>query len=270
MKYRYLVASLLAFFVFGSVFVVLKDYLPRSPGNVTTSDNHDDSPASTQKAGTRPANESKETEVKAYSGPQLLPVDESGRNPDFKQFRDRLMVAIGNRNLDFLRQHVDKNIRYSFGMNDGISGFFEEWGLDVNPLRSGLWDELGEVLALGGTFSAYGDKDKSSFRAPYIFTRFPDQYDAFEYVAVLDKNVDVYTEPDADSRVLTRLNYNIVKLVRQPQEMAQNEADSWVKIQVGPDSGYVKRKFIRSPVDYRAEFSKKNGEWMMTLFVAGD
>lgn len=80
----------------------------------------------------------------------------------------------------------------------------------------------------------------------------------------------MYAEPNYGSKVLTRLNYNIVKLVRESQGPANLAADSWVKIQAGPRVGYLKRNFLRSPVDYRVNFAKKNGEWKLTFFVAGD
>ncbi len=43
-----------------------------------------------------------------------------------------------------------------------------------------------------------------------------------------------------------------------------------VGILLGGKKGYVSVKFVRSPIDYRACFEKKNGKWKMNTFVAGD
>ena len=45
----------------------------------------------------------------------------------------------------------------------------------------------------------------------------------------------------------------------------------WYKIEtLGGKKGFVSAEFVRSPIDYRACFEKKNGKWKMTAFVAGD
>jgi hypothetical protein len=272
MKYRYLVVALLIFLVSGSVFVVVRDYLPHTPGKGSiTLDGHSGSPPPAQKAGARADNGGQEAQVKAYDGPRLAPVDEAAQNPDFKQFRDKLIIAVDKKDVGFLKQHVHPNIKYSFGATDGMAGFVEFWKLDADPDKSEIWTELGDVLALGGTFH---DQEKSSFIAPYIFSRFPDEYDAFLHVAAVADDVDVYTEPDESSEVITRLNYNIIKVypgeTQRLTGQAADEGTKWLKIELPSGDGYVNAKYVRSPIDYRAMFVNKDGSWKMTFFVAGD
>jgi hypothetical protein len=35
-------------------------------------------------------------------------------------------------------------------------------------------------------------------------------------------------------------------------------------------SGYIHSRFVRSPVDYRAYFARKDGRWRMVMLLAGD
>jgi hypothetical protein len=272
MKYRYLITALLIFFISGSVFMVLRDYLPRTPGNnVTTLDDRKDSPRPAQKAGARADNSARKDQIEAYDGPRLAPVDEADQNPDFRQFRDRLITAVNKQDVGFLKQHVHANIKYSFGATDGMTGFLEFWQLDADPEKSEIWTELGKVLALGGAFY---NQEKSSFIAPYVFSRFPDEYDAFLHVAAVTDNVDVYAEPDESSSVITRLNHNIVKVYPgETQEFAgqtSHEETKWTKIELPSGYGFVNAEYVRSPIDYRAMFTNKDGVWKMTFFVAGD
>ena len=34
--------------------------------------------------------------------------------------------------------------------------------------------------------------------------------------------------------------------------------------------GYVHSRYVRSPIDYRAYFRKKDGRWWMVMLLAGD
>ena len=38
----------------------------------------------------------------------------------------------------------------------------------------------------------------------------------------------------------------------------------------GKKIGYVASRFVRSPIGYRAYFSRKDGRWQMLMFIAGD
>mgnify|MGYP001569809104 FL=1 len=45
----------------------------------------------------------------------------------------------------------------------------------------------------------------------------------------------------------------------------------WVKIKTQAGlTGYVSRRFIYSPIDYRARVVKQDGKWRLKFFVAGD
>jgi hypothetical protein len=127
------------------------------------------------------------------------------------------------------------------------------------------------VLTNGGKFIKEG-KNKL-FCAPYIFTDFPEDLDAFEYQVIFGENVNLRFRPDAAAEVTAQLSYNVVKVDYENSigDGGEPATYSWLKIEtLGGKKGFVSAKYVRSPIDYRACFEKKNGKWKMTTFVAGD
>ena len=201
---------------------------------------------------------------------KLYPIDEASQNADFESFRNELLEAVKQKDLEFLKEHIDENIKYSFGANDKITGFLKEWNLNTNPNESRLWDELNKVLLLGGTFN---DNEKTLFTAPYVFTKFPEDIDAFQYLAIIDENVKIYTDSDINSKIEGELNYSIVKLLERDDKPIEinGETTSWIKVEtLSGNSGFILDKYARSPIDYRASFKNINGTWKLMFFVAGD
>lgn len=204
--------------------------------------------------------------VASFKPAKCLPVDEASKDPSFVAFRNQLMRAIRRRDLAFVRSIVSPGIRFSFGGDEGIKRFEELWNIE-SP-KSKFWKELHEVLRLGGTFGYAQAPSKDTFWAPYVFSRLEgDSLEVFVQRAVIGQNVRVRTAPSKNASILTTLSYDVVHAIGDEAE----EGSSWSKIQL-PDgrSGYVLNTLLRSSVDYRAAFTKMDGKWMMTLFVAGD
>jgi hypothetical protein len=196
---------------------------------------------------------------------QLLPVDEGPRDASFARFRQKLLAAARQRDRQAIWSIVDPRIEWSFGADNGKPGFMQHW---TEARRGALEAELIRVLSLGGTFS-----NKGEFWAPYVFSRWPDRYDAFEYQVITGKNVNVRQRPSGDSPVVATLSYDIVKPAPDPPTAAPSPVGphGWVQI-ITPSGtrGFVADQYIRSPIDYRAGFKKSRGRWRMTFFVAGD
>ena len=142
------------------------------------------------------------------------------------------------------------------------------WKPDSNNTE--LWEKLSTVLSLGGTFST--SEGKKLFWAPYTFSTFPEDLDAFEYAAIVGENVRVRSKPNATASIVTNLSYDMVKATF-PGGDSDREGDirGWVRVVV-PDgrNGYVASRYIRSPIDYRLGFEKIRGKWLITAFIAGD
>jgi hypothetical protein len=197
-------------------------------------------------------------------GRKLLPVDEAYKDKSFLVFRDRLLEAAKNHDSKFVMSAVHPRIRTGFGDNGGINEFRRKWMPERSDSK--LWDTLVEVLSLGGAFRKAGKG--SDFWAPYVYSNFPEDVDSFDYLAVIGENVNVRQKPDPSSPVVSTLSYDLVKA---PQGVAEKKAGDWVRIvtPAGRD-GFVSRGFLRSPVDYRASFTRVKGRWMMSALVAGD
>lgn len=200
---------------------------------------------------------------------QVFPVDEGKKDASFDDFREKLIEAVKNRDKKFLLSSLDTNIKASFGGDDGIEDFKKFWKID--NANSKLWDELFIVLTSGGKFINEGRN--KLFCAPYSFTNFPADLDAFEYQIIFGENVNLRARPDSTAEIAAQLSYNVVKVDYENSigDRREQPTYSWLKIEtLGGKRGFVSAKYVRSPIDYRACFEKKRGKWKMTTFVAGD
>lgn len=201
---------------------------------------------------------------------QVLPVDEANQDASFVAFREKFIAAVKRRDVKFLFATLDRDIKGSFGGDDGIADFKRIWKLD-QPSKSGLWKELSAVLTNGGTFSK--ESKTREFCAPYSFTVFPADLDAFEHQMIFGDNVNLRAAPDSKSSVVAQLSYNVVRVDYENSVKKPNSENdfAWLKVEtLGGKKGFVSPDFVRSPIGYRGCFEKKNGKWKMTFFLAGD
>jgi len=194
--------------------------------------------------------------VKGDTNPQLLPVDDARSKPDFFQYRAGLQMTVERRDVDAVIEASDPEIR--LGFSDTSEG--------TNALRKllseqpELWEELRLVLAHGGSFPM-----PTAFAAPYVYSNWPDRFEAFECVAVIGKDVNVRMAPRRDGQVIASVSYPIVRLI------AKSDDNMWAHVQLGDGrTGYIWDDFVRSPVNYRAFFDLIDGRWRMTAFLGGD
>jgi len=202
---------------------------------------------------------------------QVMPVDEAKNDASFLAFREKLIAAVKKRDVKFLIAALDRDVKGSFGGDEGIKDFKTLWKLDRPD--SLLWKELSVVLNNGGTFLKEESIKNKQFCAPYSFTLFPPDLDAFEHQMIFGNNVNLRAKPDVKSSVVAQLSYNVIKVdyensIKKPRR--ENEY-AWLKIAtLGGKKGFVSADFVRSPIDYRGCFEKINGKWKMTAFLAGD
>jgi hypothetical protein len=191
---------------------------------------------------------------------RLLPVDEAVSRPDFFTFRAQLQASLARHDLAALMAVVHPNIKNGFGGDDGKVNFESKWR--PGDADSDVWEELAVVLALGGTFES-----ADTFVAPYVFSRWPQRTDSFEYVAVVGDRVRIRTAPRADAESAGVSSFGILPLARQPGDTS----DAWTALRLSPTKvGYIASRFVRSPIGYRAYFSKQEGHWQLLMFLAGD
>jgi len=199
---------------------------------------------------------------------KLYPVDEGPRDVSFKVFRNRLIEAVKEHNTPFILTTLHPKIHLSFGGHFGVKDFLEMWK-PYSP-DSALWNELSTILSLGGTFRTSGGK--RVFWAPYTFSAFPDDVDAYEHASIVGANVRVRSQPSTTARIVTILSYDIVKATFPSSDnKRKDDTPGWVKV-VLPDgtNGYVANRYVRSPIDHRLGFEKIRGKWLITVFIGGD
>jgi len=201
----------------------------------------------------------------------VKPVDEANLDPSFKSFRAKLIAAAERRDAKYVLSVLDPKIQLSFGGHAGIKDFKEMW--KINSKASEFWAEFLPAIKNGGSFFRDNGKRTNTFYAPYTFQSFPDDLDGFEHFAIFGSDVNLRKSPAADSEIVGRLSYNVVKVEEDPAREAGEgrKKPEWRKVKtLGGLSGFVKAEFVRSPIDYRAGFEKKRGVWKMTAFIAGD
>jgi hypothetical protein len=207
----------------------------------------------------------------AQSERKVLPVDEGKSDASFSAFREQTLQAARRRDAKYILSIVDAKIHNTFGDSNGIQEFKKMWKLD-RP-NSEFWDEFLAVLSNGGNFVKEADMKYKMFQAPYTFTVFPDDLDAFEYHAIFGSNVNLRSRPEASAPIVASLSYNVVKVdfPNSVENKTRPNDYQWLKVEtLGGQKGFVQAKYVRSPIDYRAIFEKKNGKWKMTAFIAGD
>jgi hypothetical protein len=209
---------------------------------------------------------------------KLFPVDEAAKDPSFKRFRDRLILAVKKHDRRFLVSILHPKILNSFGGDGGIKEFVSMSKL--NSPSSKVWSELLEVLSLGGSFNRQGGQ--KYFEAPYVSSRWdtiqyrlPPDGDAFSHSAIISTNVPAYSMPNVVSPVAIYLSYDVVAVdyERSIYNNTNTEFEEllWVKIKtLKGKEGYVQAGNIRSAVGQRAYFKKIRGKWLMDAFVGGD
>jgi hypothetical protein len=191
----------------------------------------------------------------AVNGPKLMPVDEAISDRTLVAFRDKLVAAVRRRDVDAVIALSDPKIRTSFGDDGGAAELRRK-------LQDGaLMKDLEQILPLGGTFKGLGNE--RTFWAPYVYSAWPDQHDAFESLAVIRQKVPLRKGPNSDAEVIAELAYDIVG--------QQKREGNWFQVKTADGrTGWVEKAFVVSPVGYRAGISKINGQWRMRALVAGD
>ncbi len=155
---------------------------------------------------------------------------------------------------------MDPEIKLSFGGSWGLADFREMWR--PSDPDSPIWSELAAVLALGGRFGGDG-----TFIAPYTFTDSPDEVDPFEALIVINAGAPARAAADPQAEALAVLSFDVVRREWDPPATP----DGWTAIRLADDRlAYVRSSSVRSPIDYRAFFERRDGRWRMTIFIAGD
>lgn len=201
---------------------------------------------------------------------RVYPVDEAPRDQAFFVFREQLREAIAQRAVFRLLDALSPNIKVSFGGEQGVEDFVTTWQLDSKqPDTLAIWDLLEGVFAQGGTFSDGGQ----AFQAPYYFSTWPDQYDAFDHAVVTGSGVRLREQPSLNSTIIKTVSYEVVKVLAAETNQQVTEGEyPWRRVALlDGREGYIYGQFIGNPIGLRAGFAyDAQAGWQMTFWVAGD
>lgn len=196
---------------------------------------------------------------------RLQPRDEAAQDPSFVAFRTRLQGIIENRDVKGLTGCLADDVLNNYGGGKGVGAFNSAWKLDDE--QSAVWPVLAGVLRLGGHFG--GTK---VFTAPYVYAAWPKDYGRLDFVAVTSADAVIRTAPDAGAAVVRKLDHDLLEVI-QSASMPQHEAgpDDWVEVKDRKGNrGFILVGDVRSPLDFRVTFEKRNGKWVIASFVSGE
>jgi len=234
------------------------------------------SPELTTLAPTESTTEEQTTEVPVTAVPgktqftvtkhQLIPPKQSF-DAEFEAFYKEFTAAVSKKDMAFIDSILDEGIMSSFGGDPTKDFFYEHWETQREHYDRELWDVLEAIIALGGVY----DQTKKSFTAPYIFTDFKNtDLDAYEYFAIIEKSVSVYENESVNSKVIDALDYSILEF-HHNQEFWEKKAEDFVSVTtLSGSAGFIQRKHLRSPIDYRLCIEQKDGQWKLLWLIAGD
>jgi hypothetical protein len=183
-----------------------------------------------------------------------LPVDEAASDRQLLQYRTRLRAAVERGDINAVVEAMDPDVKLDFGGGYGVD-MFRKMVIE----RSEMWEELRWALAHGGGFMS-----EDLFSAPFVYARWPDEFDSFECAAIVGSHVRLRTARQLDAPIIRSMSYAIVRMLEVGDGL-------WSHVQLGDGrSGYVWHAYVRSPIEERAVFNRIDGRWRMTAFVAGD
>lgn len=198
-------------------------------------------------------------------------VDEAPKDPSFVAFRRNLQGTIRRRDGKALMQLIAPDCANIIGSPPGPADFRSEW--KPEQAKSDMWAPLELLLREGGVFS-----DANTFRAPYVFwtpatAALPREWED-EVVAVTDAKAALLVEPKPNAAIVRKLDYDVLQPIGAGYMGLQNEAGplEWLNVvDAAGKTGFVRARQVRSIVwDFRAEFTKRNGRWWITLFQFSD
>lgn len=196
----------------------------------------------------------------SYKKVAVEPRNDVKEGSDFADFLEAYRTALEERDEAYIKAHTHPNVKISFGGASGWDGLTDYWSFDEGS--EGFYKMMKTTLSYGAVDTSGGLGN--AYTAPYMFTDFPSDYDAFTYSVVTGSDVNVRTRPSTDSEIITKVTYDVLKVL-------EPENDGWTKIQL-PDGtrAYIYSSFLWSPVYYRASFTKVDGTWLLDFFVKGD
>ena len=191
----------------------------------------------------------------------LEPVDELAKDPELAKLIATLLKACDDKDFKAFEAAMSPDALASFGGDAGPAGFRTVYGID-DP-DSPFWDDFRAALLQGGAFIEDG-----LYAAPYVYAKWPEDIDSFEYVVATGDKTTLYAKPDASSKALADVTHQFLRL--PGDDSGANGPEGWMAVTADGVAGFVKIAETASPVGHRAIFQKTVNRWWLGAFVSGD
>ena len=176
--------------------------------------------------------------------------------PGAADFRQKLAEAVLARDAGAFVALAAEDIKLDFGGGTGRA----ELKKRLTSKDWKLWDELGELLALGCAANSQG-----GLTIPWYFEQHIDNVDQTSGMLVVGENVPLRAAPDPDGKPIEAISWDVVTLsTLKPDDPFQHVTT------LGGTKGYIATDKLRSLLDYRLLASSRNGKWSVVSLVAGD
>jgi hypothetical protein len=191
----------------------------------------------------------------------LPPVEQCRGDAEFARVRQQVQKAVDKRDLNGLMSLMSDDIRVTFGGQSGPERFSDFWTASDQD-QDLLWSELASALRLGCAQAV--DGEGKPYRAiPAMFVT-GDGLDGFSTWTSLPGAV-LRAKPHEKAEARMRLPaWTVLSEV-------EHDGGSWIEVRTPKGrSGYVSTDQVRSLLDYRLIFGRRDGQWRITAFIAGD
>lgn len=142
-----------------------------------------------------------------------------------------------------LFDHLDLDVRISFGPGAGIEAFKRAW------YEKPHWEELFTIFYMGGGVF----RDNDHFSTSLIRANWPEGLDPGSFSVVI-----LCESKDPKSKAIATLSFDIVKPLGEKGH---------VRVADGR-TGWVDPQLLWNPAGYRVELVRKWGTWKIEAFVA--
>jgi hypothetical protein len=191
----------------------------------------------------------------------LPPVEQCRGDAEFSRVRQQVQKSVDKRDLEGLMSLMSEDVRVTFGGQSGPERFSDFWTASDQDQEL-LWSKLASALRLGCAQAM--DGEGNPYRAiPAMFVT-GDGLDGFSTWASLPGAV-LRAKPDPKAAAKMRLpSWTVLSEV-------EHDGGSWIQVRTPKGrSGYVSTEEVRSLLDYRLIFGRRDGQWRITAFIAGD
>lgn len=190
---------------------------------------------------------------------QHLPRDESDRDPTFRRFRDRLLIAAERGDVDALLARMTPTLRVP-ETTIVASRLLEQQG--VQPGRP--WESLVRALRLGAVATS-----PTEYVAPYLVES------RVEGVVTVGHRVRLRSSPSPTAPILRTLDYHEVDVLidhfYDTRATSLEVPESWVHVRTPTgETGYVSVGLLYWPGSERFYFERLASGWKLVAFGKGD